>query len=92
MSSLLPRTLVVYLLIVNVATLLAFGADKLRAIQRRRRIRENTLLALSLAGGSLGGIIGMHVFRHKTRKAQFSMGLPLMLLLQAAIISLLTNF
>ena len=92
MSSLLPRTLVVYLLIVNVATLLAFGADKLRAIQRRRRIRENTLLALSLAGGSLGGIIGMHVFRHKTRKARFSMGLLLMLLLQAAIISLLINF
>lgn len=47
------------------------GIDKLSAIFNKHRIREATLLTLSLLGGSLGGFLGMFIFRHKIRKHYF---------------------
>lgn len=47
------------------------GIDKLSAILNKHRIREATLLTLSLLGGSLGGFLGMFIFRHKIRKYYF---------------------
>lgn len=69
-----------YLAAVNIALFAAMGADKARAIRHRRRIPESTLFLLCLIGGSAGGVLGMFVFRHKTRHRSFSVGFPLILL------------
>lgn len=77
--------LAVWLVVINVATFAVCGADKSRAKKGRWRIPEKTLLLLPLLGGSVGGLLGMAVFHHKTRHWYFRLGLPLMLLLQAAL-------
>lgn len=74
----------VYLSVINVVTFVGFCIDKRRAIQGAYRIPERTLLALSFAGGALGGLVAMRLVRHKTRKWYFAWGLPLFLLLQIA--------
>lgn len=75
--------LLIWLAGVNVVTFALYGIDKHRAKKGRWRIPERTLL-LPLLGGSVGGILGMAAFHHKTRHWYFRMGLPVMLLLQAA--------
>ena len=81
--------LFVYLGIVNVITLALFAVDKSRARQGRRRIRERTLLLWVWVGGSLGGLLGMDLLRHKTRHRRFYIGLPAALLLHLAILGAL---
>ena len=70
---------------VNVVTFALYGIDKYRAKKGRWRIPERTLLLLPLLGGSVGGILGMAAFHHKTRHWYFRVGLPAMFLLQAAL-------
>ena len=79
------KLLYVYLCIINVVSMLFMLVDKRKAIKRRWRIPEKTLLGICAIGGSLGGIIGMYLFRHKTRHAAFSIGIPIMLLIHAAL-------
>lgn len=71
----------IYLFIINLITFIAFGIDKRKAKKGRWRIPEATLLGLSLIGGTLGGIMGMNLFRHKTQKKKFSIGMPLLLVI-----------
>lgn len=73
----------VYLLAVNLALFAVMGADKRRARRHMRRVPERTLFALCLAGGGVGGVLGMYAFRHKTRHLKFAVGFPLILLLEA---------
>lgn len=74
-----------YLAAVDLAAFLTFGADKRRAKRPgARRVPERTLFTLALLGGSLGALLGMHVFRHKTRHWYFRLFLPLILLAQIA--------
>ena len=61
----------IWLGVMGLITMLAYGFDKRAAIRRARRIPEKTLFALNLAGGFLGGWIGMYAFRHKTRHKSF---------------------
>ena len=82
------KILLVYLLAVNLAGYLAMGADKKRARENRRRIRERTLLLLAVAGGSVGAALGMLNFRHKTKHRKFTLGVPAIMLAQAALILL----
>jgi uncharacterized membrane protein YsdA (DUF1294 family) len=63
--------IVAYILGLGLLTFLVFGYDKLQAIRKGRRVPEQTLLLLSLAGGALGGWAGMLVWRHKTRHTRF---------------------
>jgi uncharacterized membrane protein YsdA (DUF1294 family) len=65
--------------------------DKIKAKKNRWRIPEATLLGLCAAGGSLGGIIGMYLFRHKTKHPKFYISLPLMLILQSILLAYLRN-
>lgn len=58
---------VAYLLILSVVTFFMYGADKRQAKRKAFRVPEKTLLLLSILGGAFGGIIGMKVFRHKTK-------------------------
>jgi len=75
-----------YLLVVNLISLALMGLDKLRAVRRRRRIPEQVLLTLAALGGSIGTLAGMYLFRHKTRKKRFSVGIPIILVLQIAVL------
>ena len=74
--------MIYYLIIINIFLFLLYGIDKLLAIKKKRRISEYTLLIISLFGGSLGAIIGMILFHHKTRKIKFWVFNLLFLILQ----------
>ena len=78
--------LFIYLVAVNLVALLMFGVDKLKAGHSFWRIPEKTLILSALAGGSIGALSGMLLFRHKTRHKLFTIGLPLILLLQLLFI------
>ena len=76
----------VYLIAVNVWAFALMGFDKRRAKQRgARRIRERTLFLSALLGGGAGALLGMWSFRHKTRHWYFVVGIPLILLAEAAL-------
>ena len=77
-----------YLFMINAAAFAAFAIDKHAAIKHKTRIREATLFGLALAGGSIGALGGMYAFRHKTKKKAFIIGIPLILLFQAAVLAL----
>ncbi len=79
------KYVILYLLIINALSLLIMLADKRKAIKGQYRIPEAVLMGFGLAGGSIGCYAGMVLFRHKTRKPGFSIGLPVMLALQIFI-------
>ncbi|WP_281171415.1 DUF1294 domain-containing protein [Peribacillus kribbensis] len=70
--------LIGYLLCINIISLLTMRADKKRAIMHKYRIAESTLWLLAAAGGSIGAVIGMQMFRHKTKHVSFVLGFPLL--------------
>ncbi len=77
----LPLLLGVYLLVMNLAAFLAFAVDKRAAKRQEWRIPEARLLGLCALGGWLGGLLGMRLCHHKTRKLKFRLGVPLTALL-----------
>lgn len=79
----------IYLAVINSAAFLIYGLDKYLSKTDLRRIPEKTLLLLAGAGGSLGAYLAMQTFRHKTRHAQFYIGVPVMLVAHCVIIFLL---
>ena len=76
-----------YLLAINLATFIAFAVDKVKAIRDQWRIREVTLLGMSLVGGAIGGLIAMYTMRHKTKVKQFTFGLPMIILTQVIVLA-----
>lgn len=74
-----------YLLIVNAAAFLLMLADKWKAQQKDRRIRENVLITAAIIGGSIGIWAGMYLFRHKTKHLKFTLGIPIILAIQILI-------
>ena len=76
------QVLTAYLVLVNAAALALMLADKQKAKQGVWRISERSLIGIALIGGSIGAIIGMYLFRHKTRHLKFSLGLSLILAVQ----------
>jgi uncharacterized membrane protein YsdA (DUF1294 family) len=75
----------IYILVLNLIGYALMGIDKLRAKKRGFRIPEATLFVVAIIGGSIGTILGMIVFKHKTRKWYFTYGLPVILILQIAL-------
>ena len=74
-----------YLAAVNLVTFTVYGVDKAKARRGAWRVPEKTLFLLPLLGGSLGALLGMKVFRHKTKHWYFVWGIPLILLAQIAL-------
>lgn len=78
--------MIYYLIILNIISFIIYGIDKLKAKRKYRRIKEKTLITLSLIGGPLGSIMGMYIFRHKTKKLKFKILNLLSLILWIIII------
>ena len=85
------KILMIYLGIINVITFLAFAIDKLHAIKGKRRIRIITLLGLAFVGGSAGALLGMYTLRHKTKVYYFTVGVPLIMIMQAVVVFFVMN-
>lgn len=79
------RTVILYLVVINIVTFFVYGLDKWKARRAKWRIREAALLTLAVLGGSVGAWLGMNVWRHKTKHAKFKYGIPIILILQIAI-------
>ncbi|MBR3152862.1 MAG: DUF1294 domain-containing protein [Clostridia bacterium] len=74
-----PRGFLVYLLIINGIGLTAMFLDKWKAEKGSWRIPEKSLFTITFLGGGIGTIIGMYLFRHKTKKIYFTIGFPVIL-------------
>lgn len=70
-----------YMLFINLFSLIIMYIDKNNARKHRWRISESSLLSLGFLGGSIGLLTGMYVLRHKTKHCKFTLGVPLILLL-----------
>lgn len=81
--------LITYVILINIIGLLAMGMDKQKARRRKWRIPERTLFIIALLFGSVGILIGMYLFHHKTKKLRFSIGIPAILAVQLLLVGLL---
>ncbi len=80
------KNIVIYLILINLITFLAMYIDKRKAKKGKRRIPEKTLFVLVGLGGGIGGILGMYLFRHKTKKTRFVIGFPAILIFEALVV------
>lgn len=78
--------LVLYLFLINAAGFLIMLADKHKAQKKAWRIPEATLMGVAAIGGSLGVLLGMYRFRHKTKHPKFTVGVPLLLVLHTMLL------
>lgn len=75
-----------YLITVNILAFVLFGLDKFKARRGFWRISEKGLMLAALCGGSIGALFGMRFFRHKTKHKLFTIGVPLILLVQGVLL------
>lgn len=85
------KLLLIYLAIINIVTMVVFALDKIAALEKRWRISIITLLGFALIGGSVGALIGMYLFHHKTKKDYFKIGVPLIIVMQVVVLFYLMN-
>ena len=78
--------ILIYLVVMNIIGFASMGIDKSKAKRGAWRIPEKTLFLIAILGGSIGSIVGMKQFRHKTKHKTFTIGMPAILLVQAGII------
>ncbi len=81
--------IIIYFLITNLIGFALMGIDKRRARKGAFRIPEATLFSIAIIGGSIGSILGMLIFRHKTKHWYFKIGLPIILLIQIILIAVM---
>ena len=81
----LHRYLIYYLLVINAATFIIYGIDKDKAKKAKWRISEATLLTMAAVGGSIGAWLGIKAWHHKTQHRKFKYGVPIILLIQIAL-------
>lgn len=86
------QNILIYILIINVITFFMMWFDKHEAKIGDWRVPERTLFLLVLLGGGIGGIAGMYVFRHKTRKWYFKIGFPAILIMQIVLVIYFKKF
>ena len=76
----------IYVVTINVVTFFLYGIDKWRAKHSKWRIEESTLLWWAAFGGSIGALLGMKAWHHKTLHRKFKYGVPAILIAQVAVI------
>ena len=79
------KYLLIYLLIINAVGFLLMLVDKFKARKKLWRIPEATLMTVAALGGSIGSLLGMYTFRHKTKHIKFTLGIPAILAVQIAL-------
>ena len=77
--------ILIYLIIMNIAGVAVMGIDKSKAKRGAWRIKEATLFGVRFIGGSIGTLLGMYIFRHKTKHIYFVIGMPLILILHIGL-------
>ena len=83
--------LIIYCIILNIIGYAMMGIDKSKAKNNKWRIKEKTLFLVAVLGGSVGSILGMRHFHHKTQKRDFVFGMPLILIVQIIAILIIFN-
>lgn len=82
---------VVYMVIINLIAFCMYYVDKRRAVRHEWRIPEKHLIVCGALGGTVGSLLAMKIFRHKTKHVRFMVGVPLMLTAQAIILALVLS-
>jgi uncharacterized membrane protein YsdA (DUF1294 family) len=79
--------------IVNIASWVFIYVDKKKAVKRKPfRVPEGTFILFSLVGGALGALLGIYIHRHKTKHLRFTLGIPILLLLNIILFGLLFKY
>ena len=78
--------LLIYLAVINIVAFFLYGIDKWKARHDKWRITEARLIWIAVAGGSIGALLGMKIWHHKTKHNKFRFGLPTILILQIAAV------
>lgn len=81
---------ILYLLLWNIIGYVCMWRDKQKAKKRKWRISEKTLFLIAALGGSVGSLVGMYQFKHKTKHRKFVIGIPVILFIQIGIILFFT--
>ena len=79
------KYLLAYLVIINAAGFLIMLIDKRKAQKNLWRIPERTIMSIAVSGGSIGVLLGMDTFRHKTKHLKFTIGVPVILAVQILV-------
>lgn len=85
------RILLIYVGIINFITFILFAIDKVNAQEHRSRIKIVTLLGLSFIGGSIGALLAIYLLHHKTKKDYFTVGIPIIMIMQIIVLFYLLN-
>ena len=80
------QNIIIYFVIINLLGFFVMGIDKWKAKKDWWRIPENTLFMFAILGGGIGTILGMYIFRHKTKKLKFVVGMPAILICEIVLI------
>lgn len=79
------KNIIIYLIVINILGIFIMWLDKRKAIKGRWRIPEKTLFIITAIGGGIGTTAGMFIFRHKTKKLNFLIGLPFITILEIVL-------
>ena len=83
---LFEKYILIYLIVINLITFIVFAIDKIYAIKKKWRYKEVSLLGMCFVGGAIGGFLAMYLFRHKTKKKLFVIGVPLIIVIHLVMI------
>lgn len=86
------KMFVAYIAVINCMAFIVYAIDKFAAVKKKKRVRIISLLGLAFLGGTVGAFLAMYCFRHKTRKDYFTVGIPLMMIMQTVVIFYAMNF
>lgn len=86
------KTIAIYLIAINAITFLLYGLDKWKAKHGKWRIPESELVWLAVFGGSIGAILGIGLWHHKTLHLKFKYGIPAILIMQLSITGILLYY
>ena len=88
----IEQLIVIYLIAINVIAFFMYGIDKWKAKRSKWRIPEATLLGMAVIGGSIGALLGMKVWHHKTQHKKFRFGVPTIIIIQLILICYFTLY
>lgn len=85
----MERVVFIYITVMNILGFVIMGVDKHKAYRHKWRISEKSIFLAGLLGGGLGILLGMSFFHHKTKHLKFTLGIPLVILMNIALLGFL---